>query len=124
MRHNVAVAQLSHLDMTGFLGTLHFRLRSSTFFTLFDIKVTCDGSEIYSTKKEIGHFPPAVFFNANAITFIVVYIFNTGKFEIVSFKFESQFLNVSLFLFSCVFKMLLLDFLLKSSNRSYRILTV
>lgn len=94
----MAVAQLSHLDMTGFLRTLHFRLRFSTFFfTLFDIKVTCDGSEIYSTNKEIGHFPPAVFY-ANAITFIVVYIFNTGKFEIVSFDFESQFLNVSLFL--------------------------
>lgn len=85
--------------------------------------MTCDGSEIYSTNKEIGHFPPAVFY-ANAITFIVVYIFNTGKFEIVSFNFESQFLNVSLFLFSCVFKTLLLYVLLKSSNSIYRLLTV
>lgn len=42
--------------------------------------------------------------NANAITFIVVYIFNNGRYEIVSFNVESQFLNVSLSFFSCVFK--------------------
>lgn len=43
--------------------------------------------------------------NPNTITFIVVYIFNTGRFEIVSFNAESQFLNVSLsFYCSRVFK--------------------
>lgn len=68
---------------------------SSFFFTLFDIKLTCDGSKIYSTKKrrkrkEIGHFSTCCFLKrkifANAITFIVVYIFNTGRLEIVSFN--------------------------------------
>lgn len=53
LRRNVAAAvELSRVDMSGFLGTLHFRLRSSSvFFTLFDIKVTYDRSEIYSTNK-------------------------------------------------------------------------
>lgn len=57
------------------------------------------------TKNKIGNFFHLLFFLfANAITFIVVYIFNTGRFEIVSFNFESQFVNVSLSFFSCVFK--------------------
>lgn len=56
-------------------------------------------------------FSPAVFLkHANAITFIVVYIFNTGKFEIVSFNFESRFLNVSLSFSLMFFKRFLLDF--------------
>lgn len=59
---------------------------------------------------QIGHFfpPNCCFFMrekkiANAITFIVVYIFNTGKFEMMSFNIESQFPNVTLsFLWSFI----------------------
>lgn len=54
-----------------------------------------------------------VFFKfANAITFIVVYIFNTGRFEILSFNFESQFVNLSVSFFLVFLKMLLLEFYL------------
>lgn len=89
LRRNVATAELSRADMLGFLGTLYFRLRSSSvFFTLFDIKVTYDRSEIYSTnkKKKKKEMKLAVFHQmfflkkkfANAITFIVVYILIQG----------------------------------------------
>lgn len=62
-------------------------------------------------------FPTAVFFKqkkkekkkANAITFIVVYIFNTGRFEIMSFNVESQFPNVSLSYFHVFLNLLLLE---------------
>lgn len=44
---SVTVVHLSHLDVMGFLGTLHFRLRFYrvlffVFFTLFDIKKKSD----------------------------------------------------------------------------------
>lgn len=99
---------------TGFLGTLHFRLRSSSCFfysVWYKSDLWWQLRYTQQIKKEIGHFSTCCFFfkNANAITFIVVYIFNTGRFEIVSFNFESQFLNVSLSFFFLVFlKMLLL----------------
>lgn len=109
---SVTVVHLSHLDVMGFLGTLHFRLRfyRVLFFVLFFYSVWYIKKKwliaVTFTREKNTNWP---FFhllflkNANAITFIVVYIFNNGRCEIVSFNVESQFLNVSLSFFSCFF---------------------